>query len=170
MPFLFFCILRKNRKQRLVQHLVGLVANALPNHYQNINMKKELVLTSALLLIYGVAMCQIKGNKTKNTMEKRSEALVCKLTPKELQIRKATVLESLRKQVIEKKELDNGYSYKFGNSDGVLDELTDFIKTERQCCDFFDFSLSIISDENAIWLSLTGPKNAKDFIKAELNL
>lgn len=133
-------------------------------------MKKELALTIALFLIYGAAMCQIKGDKTANTMEKGSDALVCKLTPKELQARKATVLESLRKQVIEKKELDNGFSYRFTNTDQVLDELTDFIKTERQCCDFFDFSLSILSDDNAIWLSLTGPKNAKDFIKAELNL
>lgn len=135
-------------------------------------MKKELslLLTNVLLLIYSTAICQIKTDNKNTTMGKGEEALVCKLTPKELQVRKATVLESLRKQVIKKKELTNGFSYKFDNSDKVLDELTDFIKTERQCCDFFDFSLAIISDDNVIWLSLTGPKNAKDFIKAELNL
>lgn len=135
-------------------------------------MKKELslLLTNVLLLMYSTAICQIKTDNKNTTMGKGEEALVCKLTPKELQVRKATVLESLRKQVIEKKELTNGFSYKFDNSDKVLDELTDFIKTERQCCDFFDFSLAIISDDNVIWLSLTGPKNAKDFIKAELNL
>lgn len=122
------------------------------------------------MMIYSTARCQVKSESKNITMSKVDEALVCKLTPKELQARKATVLESLRKQVIEKKELDNGFAYRFTNTDQVLDELTDFIKTERQCCDFFDFSLSILSDDNAIWLSLTGPKNAKNFIKAELNL
>jgi hypothetical protein len=135
-------------------------------------MKKNLsiLLTIVLLIVYGTAICQSKSDTKNPIMGKGEEALVCKLTPKELQTRKATVLESLRKQVIEKKELTNGYSYKFDNSDKMLDELTDFIKTERQCCDFFDFSLAILSDDNTIWLSLTGPKNAKDFIKAELNL
>lgn len=131
---------------------------------------KNALLLIICFLFYNSAMSQMTIDVKKNTPVKENDALTCKLTPKELQERKATVLESLRKQVIEKKELASGYSYKFDNSDKMLDELTEFIKTERQCCDFFDFALSIISDENVIWLSLTGPKNAKEFIKAELNL
>jgi len=94
----------------------------------------------------------------------------CKLTTKELQERKATVIGSLRKQVLETKELSNGYAFKFTGSDKVLDELIEFVKTERQCCDFFTFTLSFSGDGSEAWLELTGPEGTKDFISTELGL
>lgn len=72
--------------------------------------------------------CQAKNKSTE---------LSCKLSTPELKQRKATVLANLRKQVIEKKELANGYAFKFSGSDKTVDELIEFIKTERECCDFF---------------------------------
>ena len=54
--------------------------------------------------------------------------LSCKLTSPELRKRKETVIASLKKQVLERKELPNGYAYKFTDTDAVLDELTEFIK------------------------------------------
>lgn len=100
----------------------------------------------------------------------KSAQLSCKLTSKEMQDRKATVLANLKKQMIEKKELANGFAYKFKGSDEMVDELTSFIKTERLCCDFFTFNLSISGDASEAWLELTGPENAKEFIKTELEL
>lgn len=44
----------------------------------------------------------------------------------------------------------------------------EFIKTERECCDFFIFGLSVSGDKIQIWLELTGAAGAKDFITAEL--
>ena len=69
--------------------------------------------------------------------------LSCKLTTPEMQKRKETVLASLKSQMTEKKELKYGYVFKFPGTDKMLDELTEFIKTERECCDFFTFNLSI---------------------------
>ena len=99
-----------------------------------------------------------------------STTVSCKLTTVEKQERKNTVLESLRKKVLEKKELANGYAFKFEGTDKMLDELTEFIKTERECCNFFTFNLSIGGDKNEIWLELTGPEQAKELIKSELEL
>ena len=96
--------------------------------------------------------------------------LSCKLTTPELRERKATVIASLKKQVIEKKELKNGYAYKFTGSDSTVDELANFIKTERQCCDFFTFNISVSGDKSEAWLQITGPKGTKDFIKDELDM
>ncbi|MBA3649133.1 MAG: hypothetical protein H0W62_11390 [Chitinophagales bacterium] len=96
--------------------------------------------------------------------------LTCKLTTPELQKRKATVIASLQQQVLEKKELKNGYAFKFNGSDKMIDELTEFAKTERQCCDFFTFNIIISGDTSSVWLELTGVPEAKDFIKTELNL
>jgi hypothetical protein len=105
--------------------------------------------------------CKAKNNSTN---------LSCKLTSAEMQQRKTTVLESLRKQILEKKELENGYAFKFNGSDKMFDELTEFIKTERECCGFFTFNLSIGGDKNEIWLQITGAEQAKEFIKTEMEL
>ncbi len=100
----------------------------------------------------------------------KSGELSCKLTTPELQKRKETVLASLKEQMTEKKELKDGYAFKFPGTDKMLDELTEFIKTERECCDFFTFNLSISGDKSEAWLELTGADGAKDFISTELGL
>jgi len=110
--------------------------------------------------------CCSPANQAKNS----STTLVCKLPSAEMHQRKLTVLASLKKQVLEKKELPNGYAFKFDGSDKVIDELTEFIKTERECCSFFTFNLSISGDKSEAWLELTGVEGAKDFIAQELEL
>lgn len=82
--------------------------------------------------------------------------------------RKETVLASLKKQVIERKSLTDGYAFKFKGDDKVLDELTEFIKTERRCCDFFTFNLSVSGDQKIIWMEIRGVEGAKEFIDGEL--
>ncbi len=81
-----------------------------------------------------------------------------------------TVLASLKKQMLDRKELSNGYAFRFEGNDKMLDELMEFIKTERTCCDFFVFNLSISGDKSEIWMEMTGVKGAKDFITQELEL
>ena len=51
----------------------------------------------------------------------------------------------------------------------MLDELVEFVKTERECCDFFVFNLSMKGDKSEACLKITGPTGAKDFI-TELQL
>ena len=106
----------------------------------------------------------------KIAVSKRETPLSCKLTTPELRERKATVIASLKKQVMEKKELRNGYAYKFAGSDNTVDEIANFIKTERMCCDFFTFNMSVRGDKSEAWLEITGPKGAKEFITSELDM
>lgn len=100
----------------------------------------------------------------------KTSELSCKLTTPELQKRKKTVIASLKQQILDKKELQDGYAFKFAGTDKILDKLTEFIKTERMCCDFFTFGLSVSGDKSEAWLELTGVEGAKDFITAELGL
>lgn len=100
----------------------------------------------------------------------KTNELSCKLTTPELQKRKETVIASLKEQILEKKELKDGFAFKFSGTDEILDELTEFIKTERMCCDFFTFGLSVSGDKSEAWLELTGVDGAKDFITSELGL
>jgi len=98
----------------------------------------------------------------------KSGTLVCKLTTPELQKRRETVIASLNKKLIEKKELRSGFAYKFPGNDEMIDELTSFIKSERECCDFFTFNLSVSGDKSEAWLELSGPEGVKEVITTEL--
>jgi hypothetical protein len=111
-------------------------------------------------------------NKTLVPMEvvKKSKVVACKLTSPEMQKRKAEVLAVLKLKVIDRQELANGYKYQFEGSDTLLDQVIAFIKSERACCDFFTFDLSVSDKQSNIWLSITGPEGAKEFIKMEMDL
>jgi hypothetical protein len=122
-----------------------------------------------LLLLTAMPLISLAQQTTPSTM-KQEQPLTCKLSGKELQQRKATIIAHLKAQVHQKQSLPNGYAYRFNGSDTLIDELTDFIKTERQCCDFFNFNLQTKGDRSTTWLHITGPHDAKTFIDTELGL
>jgi hypothetical protein len=128
-------------------------------HSQTTSDKNEIRMNKDSL--HEIQSAKSKGN---------SKEITCKLTAPELQKRRAEVLNSLKTKVLEKKELKDGYKYKFESTDLILDELISFIKTERLCCDFFNFSILISADDNYAWLFITGPKGAKEFIEMEMDL
>ncbi|MCW3075600.1 MAG: family channel protein [Bacteroidetes bacterium] len=111
-----------------------------------------------------LADLKMYGSTNKDT------AVVCKLSSNELRIRKETVLAGLKKQLLAKEELPNGFAFKFPGTDQIMDELTSFVKSERACCSFFTFEISAGGNGKDIWLKLTGPKGAKEMIEAELGL
>jgi hypothetical protein len=108
------------------------------------------------------------GQAKHTVMETATKTITCKLTTPELQKRKATVIADLKALVLERKELENGFSYKFEGTDEILDKLNDFIKTERLCCDFFTFQITV--EEQTAVLNITGPNGAKEFLKEEVDL
>ena len=101
---------------------------------------------------------------------KEKVQLTCKLTTPELQDRKRTVIAELKNLVLDQTETQTGFKYKFEGSDKVLDLLTNFIKTERLCCDFFVFTLTASSDAEFTWLELSGPEGTKDFIREKIGI
>lgn len=127
-------------------------------------MKPKFFLAGLLGLIAMTAYGQSKNTE----MEIATKPVTCKLTTPELQKRKATVIAELKTLVLERKELENGFSYKFNGKDEVLDKLNDFIKTERMCCDFFTFQITV--EDQTAWLNITGPKGAKAFLKEDVDL
>jgi len=96
------------------------------------------------------------------------KTLSCKLTSSALRERKATVITSLKKKLVIKKDIPGGFEYIFPGSDEIIDELADFIKSERLCCDFFQFSLNISGDIKEARLSITGPEGSRRFLEEEL--
>jgi hypothetical protein len=102
--------------------------------------------------------------------KKKEKMISCKLTGPELQKRKTEVIALLKTEVLQRKELDNGYRYSFKGSDIIIDNIISFIKSERACCEFFTFNLSIEDINSNVVLTITGPVGAKDFINTEMDL
>jgi hypothetical protein len=124
------------------------------------------------IVIAGTISCQTQKmmNTESYSASNSKTELTCKMLPEELKIRKETVLQSLKSKILERKELKTGYAFKFPGNDQVVDEIVEFIKTERECCDFFVFNLSVSGDKSEAWLTMTGVEGAKDFITEELGL
>lgn len=101
-------------------------------------------------------------------MENKNDRLSCRLTSAELIERKATVIGSLKQLILERQEIHNGFRYRFHGSDEILDLLNNFIKTERLCCEFFNFKITVADRDSQVWLELSGPDGAKEFILNEI--
>jgi hypothetical protein len=99
-------------------------------------------------------------------MDLKSRTLSCKLTTPELQKRRTTVIRDVKDLAIDKENIHEGMRFTFHGKDEVLDTIVAFIKTERLCCDFFDFRLSV-QNEIAV-LEISGPEGAGEFLKNEL--
>ncbi|HQQ98925.1 MAG TPA: hypothetical protein PLX35_16755 [Cyclobacteriaceae bacterium] len=96
--------------------------------------------------------------------------LTCKLTTPEFRARKATIIAELKSLSVGREEMENGYRYTFSGSDEILDLLTSFIKSERNCCDFFSYRLTVGEPMGHTYLDLIGPEGVKQFIKEHIEL
>lgn len=123
----------------------------------------------AFVMIVGAfTTVHAQQNKTKPTNLMERAQLTCKLTTPELQQRKRTVIAELKGLVKERNETTNSVRYKFESSDKNIDLVLSFMKTERLCCDFFEFQLELNSGSDFMWLELSGPDGVKDFIREEI--
>ncbi|MEP6925897.1 MAG: hypothetical protein ABI954_15625 [Pyrinomonadaceae bacterium] len=95
--------------------------------------------------------------------------IACTLSDSAFRVRRNDVVQKIVPAIIETKELENGFAYRFPADDEWLLELAQFVIFERKCCAFLSFKLSIESGQVSIWLELTGQPGAKDFIASLLN-
>lgn len=105
-------------------------------------------------------------------LERSSEqtAFVCDLTALNAEERKRyqVVLEKLQDSVQEVREVANGYAFRHPAHVSVLLLLAEFIRLERRCCPFLEFTLNVETEHGPAWLTLTGPEGVKEFLRAEL--
>lgn len=124
-----------------------------------------------ILLMMGISVNAQKAECTgDDACCKKETTFKCKLTSPEFRERKATVIAELKSMMIKKKELKDGYAYKFSGSDEVVAKLNEFVRTESECCDFFKFKITVNTSKSEAWLHITGEKGVKDFIKTEIEM
>jgi RimJ/RimL family protein N-acetyltransferase len=110
------------------------------------------------------ARLEARLEPTKFKEESKALPIACTLTAPELHERRQTVLQKVRRAVLNVRELENGYAYSFPLASEWLRELTGLIDLERQCCPFLSFRLTVEEGNGLLLLEMTGPQGTKDFL------
>ena len=95
--------------------------------------------------------------------------IACSLTDAALQERRRNVLEKVRNGVLERTELEDGYSYQLPPTEEWLGELANLVNLERQCCPFLRLRITVEPGNGSLYLELTGPPGTKDFLTTTFN-
>jgi hypothetical protein len=96
--------------------------------------------------------------------------VACTLGPDALKARRDDLLGGLVRRSSERTELSNGYRVRFDPEPGLLQTIAQVIDTERRCCRFLRFQLTVEPGESAIWLEFTGPRGTREFLQGLLDL
>ncbi|MGH9942190.1 MAG: hypothetical protein ACRD9R_07525 [Pyrinomonadaceae bacterium] len=91
-------------------------------------------------------------------------SIACTLTEPELQERRSSVLRKVRAAVVEVKEIESGYVYRFPSDGNWITELANLVSLERRCCPFLRFNLTVEPGGGPVWLEMTGPQGTKEFL------
>ena len=94
--------------------------------------------------------------------------VACTLTEPELAARRTGVLAAIRRDQQEARWLPDGVALRFSAEPDRLAMLAAFIDLERRCCAFLRFRLTVEPGGGPVWLELTGPPGARDFLAAEV--
>ena len=96
--------------------------------------------------------------------------IACTLGPDAIKAQRDDLLMGLMQQADQRLDLPNGYCVRFASGQNVLAEIAKVIDTERQCCRFLTFQLTIEPDGGPIWLEFTGPPGTREFLAGVLDL
>jgi hypothetical protein len=91
--------------------------------------------------------------------------IACELTSAELQQRRETVLESMRRSVTRVEAVERGFAYYFSSDGDRLKELANLIDLERRCCPFLRFTRTVEAGGGQLILEITGPEGTREFLK-----
>jgi hypothetical protein len=87
----------------------------------------------------------------------------CTLSAESRVARKGLLTELLR-GVEERRDRENGISFRFKPEPGVVSRLAQAVDLERDCCQFLAFRIVVEEKGGAVWLELTGPVAAMRMI------
>jgi hypothetical protein len=64
-------------------------------------------------------------------------------------------------------EIENGFEITFPNETQIITRIGEFIALERLCCPFLIFTLNVLSKDEPVRLSITGPDGTQEFLRME---
>src|SRR5690242_629481 len=99
-------------------------------------------------------------------MSDEKQPSVCALTPDAIRDRRAGLLAGLAEVARERRALADAYQLVFDVSSDVIQRIAAVIETERQCCPWLRFELSVPPQGAPIVLTLRGPEGAREFLSS----
>jgi hypothetical protein len=90
--------------------------------------------------------------------------IACTLTPGDLRRRASELLPALVTRAESYERLDEGLRLRFAASSETLQAITRVLDTERQCCQFFRFQLTIEPGLGPMVLDVQGPAGTAEFL------
>jgi hypothetical protein len=103
------------------------------------------------------------------TTENNTPILACIIDaiPREYRPVHQANTQRLMASVLSVQELPTGYAWQLPNETDLLQTVAAFLSYERLCCPFFRFNLEIEPDQGSVWLSITGDRDMKEFLRSE---
>jgi hypothetical protein len=74
-------------------------------------------------------------------------------------------IERFQSSLQEVRELPNGFALRFEDDGSLFGRMAEWVRLESLCCPFLDFELRAEERSGPIWLRLTGPEGAKEFLR-----
>lgn len=90
--------------------------------------------------------------------------VACSLDEAHLAARKK-LLHELTRDVVERRELDDGFAYRFDAKPGIVTRLARLVDLERGCCKFLAFRIEAGQADRPVWLEVRGPAGTKEMIE-----
>jgi hypothetical protein len=83
-----------------------------------------------------------------------AQLVACTLREAEMRARRATILDAVRRAVLDITPLPDGYAYRFEATSEILSQLARLVDLERQCCTFLTFRIIVEAGRQPIcWRS-----------------
>ena len=95
--------------------------------------------------------------------------VACTLGPAAVKARREDLLGGLLRRAHERIDLPNGYRVRFEPDADLLVTIARVVETERQCCRFLTFELTVEPGAGPIWLQFTGPPGTREFLAGMLD-
>ncbi len=97
-------------------------------------------------------------------------AYVCRLTEREAQARRETIVRALFTRARRVERRADGLRVELPGDDDALEQACAFVASERRCCPFLTFHVRAAPDAAAIELRIEGPEETVPMLHAELGL
>ena len=129
-------------------------------------MRNVFPMLSALLLATLVTTsCRRTGVPVEQN-DKNQLPIACSLNALSAQERhrEGELLELHLASICERRERDDGYSYRYREDPALFVQMAELVSLEHRCCPFLDFRLEWAGAEPTPWLHITGGARVKPFV------
>ena len=96
--------------------------------------------------------------------------IACTLSPEALRTRRDGLLADLLRRAEHHEFKDEGLRLRFSPDDDTLATIARAVDSERRCCRFLHFGITVEPDGGPISLELSGPAGTREFLAGLLNL